>query len=219
MTTVSKTPGKIQKTRGKRVGTAIRAKGQARVATILAAAKTLLIEEGYEQFSLRNIASRAGIHLSNLQYYFPGKDELIHALMEKVADDYKKSYEELFTDVSDDPLQRFQMVVDFLISDIKDAKTRRFFIQFWALLESSDVHTGVLLDELYNYNIQDLVAMIRLINPDISEGQLQQKATMISALIEGMMLMIRDADIKLEEGDASIEEVLKAQVYQIATGK
>ena len=95
----------------------------------------------------------------------------------------------------------------------------QFFIQLWALLESSDVHTGVLLDELYAYNIREWCDIIRLVNPTVSDGQLQQKATMIAALIEGMMLMFRDADVKLERGDAKIEDVLKAQIYQIAAGE
>lgn len=216
MNTVSKSPEKNSKTTGKRAGTAVRAKGQKRVEDILKAAKTLLIEQGYEQFSLRNIAGMAGIHLSNLQYYFPGKDELIHALMKSVAAEYKKNYEEMFSNLPDEPILRFESVVKFHISDIKNARTRRFFIQFWALLEASDVHTGVLLDELYSYNINDWTGLIRQINPELSAGQTQQRATMISALIEGMMLMIRDADISLEKGEEAIEDVLTKQIYQIA---
>ena len=125
-------------TKGKRSGTAVRAKGQKRVTDIFNAARAVLIEDGYTQFSLRNIASRAGIHLSNLQYYFPGKDKLIHGLLEFIANSYDEKYSELFNNLPSDPELRFQAVIKHLLADIKDAKTRRFFIQLWALLESSD---------------------------------------------------------------------------------
>jgi len=206
----------VEKTRGKRSGTAIRAKGRQRVNDILKAARATLVEDGYTQFSLRNIANRAGIHLSNLQYYFPGRGELIHALMESVADDYRAEYRELFQGLPDDPALRFEAVIDFHLSDIKDADTRHFFIQFWALLEASDRHTGVLLEQVYAYHINELSGMIARINARLSEGRIRQRATMIAALLEGMMLMIRDADTKLVPGEELIEDVLKEQILRIA---
>ena len=73
---------------GQRGGSAINVKGQKRVKDILNAACNVLIEDGYSQFSLRNIARSAGIHLSNLQYYFAGKNELIHGLVYFIGEEY-----------------------------------------------------------------------------------------------------------------------------------
>ena len=202
--------------RGKRSGTGIRAKGQKRVLTILEAARAILIEDGYTQFSLRNIAGRAGIHLSNLQYYFPGKDELIHGLMEFIADEYLHAYETLFEKLPDGPEARLNAAIDYLLTDIRNNKTRRFFVQLWALLESSDAHSGVLLNELYALHINTLHSLVAEVNPHLSTGVLHQRATMIASLIEGMMLMIDDADEKLQAGEAAIEEELKKQILRIA---
>ena len=207
------------KSKGNRTGTAIRAKGQKRVLDILKAARNILIEDGYTQFSLRNIAGRAGIHLSNLQYYFAGKDELIHGLMDFIAKEYEENYTALFTNQSDDPRIRFETVINFLLVDIKDAKTRRFFIQLWALLESSDAHSGVLLNELYAMQISQINALIAAINPGLSEGRLQQRSAMISAMIEGMMLMLDDADKKLSAHESGIEEEMRLQIMRIAMDK
>ena len=201
---------------GKRSGTAIRAKGQKRVATILEAARSILIEDGYTQFSLRNIASRAGIHLSNLQYYFRGKDELIHGLMGFIADEYAQNYHAMFSKMPEDPEQRLKAALDYLLTDIRNSKTRRFFIQFWALLESSDAHSGVLLNKMYAMHIGTLCELISAVNPALSEGKLQQRSAMVAAMIEGMMLMIDDADEKLGKGEAVIEEEMKKQIFRIA---
>ena len=204
------------KSKGQRSGTAIRAKGQQRITDIFNAARAILIEDGYTQFSLRNIASRAGIHLSNLQYYFPGKDELIHGLLESIANSYDEKYSELFDNLPEEPEVRFQAAVEYLISDIRDAKTRRFFIQLWALLESSDAHSGILLNELYALHIVKLNSLIALINPALSEGRLQQRSAMIAAMIEGMMLMIDDADTNLSSDESGIEEEMQKQIIRIA---
>ncbi|NKB39241.1 MAG: TetR family transcriptional regulator [Gammaproteobacteria bacterium] len=205
--------------RGKRSGTAIRAKGQKRVVAILEASRAILIEDGYTQFSLRNIAGRAGIHLSNLQYYFPGKDELIHGLMEFIADKYLQTYETLFKKLPDGPEARLNAAIEYLLTDIRNSKTRRFFVQLWALLESSDAHSGVLLNEMYALHISTLNSLIAEVSPHLSPGILQQRATMIASLIEGMMLMIEDADEKLQPGEAAIEDELKKQILRIAMDK
>ena len=201
---------------GKRSGTAIRAKGQKRVIAILEAARCILIEDGYTQFSLRNIASRAGIHLSNLQYYFPGKDELIHGLMGFIADEYEQNYHAMFRKMPEDPEQRLKAAIQYLLADIRNSKTRRFFIQFWALLESSDAHSGVLLNRMYAMHIATLCELIAAVNVDLGPGQLQQRAAMIAALIEGMMLMIDDADEKLAPGETAIEQEMEKQILRIA---
>lgn len=205
-----------EKQGGKRSGTAIRAKGQQRVNDILEAARAILIEDGYSQFSLRNIASRAGIHLSNLQYYFRGKDDLIHGLMEFISDEYERNYETLFKDLPEDGRKRFEAVLRYLVTDIRNPRTRRFFVQLWALLESSDTHSGVLLNELYALQIDSLFDLVSKINPALSPGKIQQRIAMISAMIEGMMLMIDDADEKLEEDEPRIEEEMVKQLIRIA---
>ena len=43
-------------------------KGKKRVTEIMEACRTVLIDKGYTQFSLRNIAKEAGLSLSNVRY-------------------------------------------------------------------------------------------------------------------------------------------------------
>ena len=42
--------------------------------TILHAAESVMIEAGYHNFSIRRVASAAGVTVGNLQYHFPTKD-------------------------------------------------------------------------------------------------------------------------------------------------
>ena len=58
---------------------------------------------------------------------------------------------------------------------------------------------------MYALYIQALNQHIAELNPLLSPGVRQQRAAMIAAMIEGMMLMLEEADNDLKEGDAGIE--------------
>jgi AcrR family transcriptional regulator len=55
-------------------------------AEILAVASELFAEQGYEATSLREISERLGITKAALYYYFPGKDDILRALVEPLAE-------------------------------------------------------------------------------------------------------------------------------------
>jgi AcrR family transcriptional regulator len=192
-------------------------KGRERIASILAAARTVLIEKDYTQFSLRNVAATAGIHLSNLQYYFPSRETLIHALMNDVVREYDARYEERFALLPSMPHPRFVAMLDYLIEDIHEPRTRRFFVQLWALLERADgAAPGTLLAELYGAHIDGLTAYVAQLNPGLTPGRCRQRAAMIAAMIEGMMLMLRDADRDLAPDEPSIGIEMRRQLLRIA---
>ena len=191
-------------------------KGRKRMSEIMEACKAVLINKGYTQFSLRNVAREAGIHLSNLQYYFKTREELIRGLIDYNSQSYIQNYLELFTTLPTAPHPRFLAVIDYLIEDIRDPLTRRFFIQFWALLDASGAHTERLLNDMYAPHIQSLNEHIAKLNPSLSPGVRQQRAAMIASMIEGMMLMLEEADNDLKEGDAGIETEMRKQIIRIA---
>src|SRR5215510_1326659 len=77
-----------------RSGTGTRRSGRAAAQRILRSAHVLLAKGGgHTQFSMRNVAARAGIHLANLQYYFPTRDALLDALLQDVGRRYREAYQ------------------------------------------------------------------------------------------------------------------------------
>lgn len=191
-------------------------KGLDREESVLLAARRVLVEEGYTQFSLRNVAAEAGMHLSNLQYYFPTRDALIKALLIHVQTGYMRKYAEKFASLPPDPLPRFATMVDYLIEDIHSAETRHFFVQLWALLDSSD-RKAKMLRALYAQHVGNLARYIGEINPTLSRRELQQQAAMIAAMIDGMMLMLDVAELHTRSGDEAISMAMRRQILHIAT--
>lgn len=192
-------------------------KGRKRITEILEAARSVLINRGYAQFSLRNVAAVSGIHLGNLQYYFRTREDLIKGMIDYNALSYMKKFTELLDTLPQAPHPRFLAVVDYLIEDISEPSTRQFFIQFWALLDAFGSHSDRLLNEMYAPHLGTLSEFIAELNPSLSLGLRRQRAAIIASMIEGMMLMLEGADAQRSPGEASIKTEMRRQIVRIAT--
>ena len=174
---------------GTRHGTATRRAGRETAARLVEAAHALLETESYEKFSMRNVAEQAGVSLANLQYYFPHREDLARALYLDVAARYEAAYRSCLEAAPADPLARFKIVLRWNMQDITRKSTRRFFMQLWALLGSLDDFEGHYLGELYAADISQLGEHIGAVNPLLGSEEVARRATLIAALIEGLMVV------------------------------
>jgi AcrR family transcriptional regulator len=55
---------------------------------IVAAATELVIEKGYDEATMREIAERAGVSLGSAYYYFKGKEELIRGIYIRISEEH-----------------------------------------------------------------------------------------------------------------------------------
>lgn len=172
----------------KRAATGRRA-GNDTAARIVLAARELLMTQGYAQFSMRNVAARAGLHLANVQYYYKTREALIKALLDDTGERYRSSYEELRARGPTDREARFKAVVEFNLKDIATSETRRYFIQLWALLTEIDGRAGHLMNDLYAIDIQQLSDCIADLVPDTDAAEVRRRASILAAMIEGMVVV------------------------------
>lgn len=172
-----------------RTGTATRQGGRRTARRILDAARDLLASSGYASFSMRNVADKAGVRLANLQYYYPRRDDLIRALLAFTSDHYANAYREIMEQTASDDSDRLELILRYQLQDVFKAETRHFFIQLWALLDSVETATDHLLGDLYAYDIAQLAAAIKAFDPDVKPALARERATLIAATIEGLMVV------------------------------
>jgi AcrR family transcriptional regulator len=172
----------------KRAATGRRA-GNDTAARIVLAARELLMTQGYAQFSMRNVAARAGLHLANVQYYYKTREDLVEALLDDTGERYRSSYEELRAKAPTDREARFKAVVEFNLKDVATSETRRYFIQLWALLTEIDGRVGHLMNDLYAIDIQQLSDCIADLVPDTDAAEVRRRASILAAMIEGMVVV------------------------------
>jgi len=63
----------------------VQARGERRVDAILDAAAALIGEVGYEEFTLRAVAKRSGSAIGSIYHFFPDREALVDALLERIV--------------------------------------------------------------------------------------------------------------------------------------
>lgn len=191
-----------------RRGTAQRRHGKETAARLVEATYGLLESENLDRFTMRNVAKRAGVSLANLQYYFPTRSDLAKALFFYIGDHYQEAYEECTANAPASPLERLKAVLNFNMQDITTRSTRRFFLNFWALLGSMDNFSGRYLGELYAIDIEQLSEHIRPLQPEAPPKEIARRATLIAAMTEGLTVILGN----VKAGDPEYESLRESAV-------
>ncbi len=174
--------------RPSRPGTAVHEKGRQRVEEILNAATLVLIEDGYASFTMRRIAEKADVRLSNLQYYFKIKEDLLNALLKRTFDNYTIALEEVARTHKGSPKSRFMMTIDYLLKDQEDQASCAIFWELWALA-GRDRSVAAIMNAYYTAYLEQVTDAIRGVSPDMPKRRAQRHAGAIVALIEGASLL------------------------------
>lgn len=159
-------------------------KGRERRDQILDAAASTLIEAGYADFSLRKVAERLGIRLSNLQYYFPTLVELLSALFTRELDRARERFEASGS-------KDLEALLVMLLNEQDDDGSCRLFWELWALSarnrDIADIMAGFY--QRYSTAVESLIAQA---SPEMRPAQRRRRAVLITAMIEGLSLFRGD---------------------------
>lgn len=145
---------------------------------------------GYAAFTMRNIANNAGVHGSNLYYYFPGKLALIQGLVSQVLDSHAKQLDEISALQDLSKGGRFLNLIDVMISEIKQPNQCRFYTQLWALLTSGSKISNTIMESFFNSYRERIYKLIQPICPDANPLDLNRRAAIISSIIEGARVTV-----------------------------
>jgi AcrR family transcriptional regulator len=154
---------------------------------ILRAAIRLFIREGGAAFTARGVAKEAGVSLGAVQHFFPTKDQLLAAMLERVLADYGRMYEKLSEDLPFNGEARLLGVIDCLVADIWRPDTRKFFFNLFAL-SCHNAFAAQLLNEVYSHHRHRLAVYIGAARPHLSEQDCFDLAMQIAALVDGLMI-------------------------------
>ena len=154
---------------------------------IVAAARQLLIDDGYAELSIRRVADKVGISPGNLTYHFPAKADLVHAVMDAWMMNFGAQTEGYFRS-DDDPKARLVALVDFLVKDAATRDTARLFKEFW-VLALHDPEVEARLRFLYESAFQDIEALLREIEPTASASTVRLAGTLIGFASEASPIL------------------------------
>jgi AcrR family transcriptional regulator len=163
-------------------------KGLGRALDILHAARALLAAEGYAGLSMRRVAADVGISLSNVQHYYKSRDALLEALLLYTMDLFQKKMDGIAAVMTGaSPIDRFLSTCDMFLEEITDPVTHAIFFELWALASRNAFASG-LMDKMLARERKTIFNMIRGLNPAIDDQEYMQRAVLMVAQIEGLML-------------------------------
>ena len=163
-------------------------KGMGRALDILHAARTLLAAEGYAGLSMRRVAAAVGISLSNVQHYYQSKDALLEALLLYTMDLFQQKMDAISAAMASAPREeRFLSTCDMFLEEIADPVTHAIFFEIWALA-SRNAFASRLMDKMMARERRAIFTLIDGLNPAIGEAETMQRAILMVAQIEGLML-------------------------------
>jgi len=163
-------------------------KGLGRAHEILQAARALLAAEGYAGLSMRRVATDVGMSLSNVQHYYQSKDALLEAVLLYTMDLFQQKMDSIAAAMTGaSPIDRVLSTCDMFLEEITDPVTHAIFFELWALA-SRNAFASALMDKMLARERKTIYNMIRGLNPAIGDDEYMQRAILIVAQIEGLML-------------------------------
>lgn len=164
-------------------------KGLRRQAEILAVARQLLVEEGYDRFVLREIAARVSMTLGNLQYYFRTRESLIGALAHAESEADRKVLEE----ISDGKRS----------GDVRLTELTRSLLKRWSgdggkvyavalFLSLSQTPFRDVQRRIYERFYEQLLPILTELTPGSRRSVLLDKARLITALLDGALIQLHN---------------------------
>lgn len=166
----------------------LRAQGQRTRNAIIEVAKGLLLEGGSLEFTLREVAQRAGISISNLQYYFPTRLAVLRAVVEPVVEAYLGELRRAL-DVEAAPRKMIDALIDRALEDARNAERTALWWHFVALA-AIDAECSQLLDDWYEEVTPGIAKFIRAVDPDCKPADSLHRATLLIAMADGLSFQL-----------------------------
>ena len=195
----------------------VQKRGQKRVREIVKVAENIFAFEGYESFSLRYIASKAGTSLGSIQHYFPNKESLLKTVIEQRLKDNIDKARKVVNDNDLNSVQRFERFIDYCIECNNSSFIRAFHYELWAIA-SRDKFIRDCRDIMTDAYCEYIYELITPLATTLSKNELKKKAVMILATLQGLRL-IAGSNINLNFDHGDLDTNLKKELLNFAQTK
>ncbi|MCX5544750.1 TetR/AcrR family transcriptional regulator [Paraburkholderia sp. CNPSo 3076] len=164
-------------------------RGRDAIARILSVATDMLCEEGYGELTMRKVANSVGISLSNLQFHFKTREDLLGEVIIQLTARYLEQYEVFAQDARLSPEDRLEVLLRHTLAEDKKPRVQSIFFNIWALAQTQDFAREI-VDRIYKAQRAILARFIAQINPALTEHECALRAALISCQMEGLMILI-----------------------------
>jgi AcrR family transcriptional regulator len=147
-------------------------------------ARSVLVDEGLDQFVLRDIAARAGMTVGNLQYYFRTRDDLLVAVIEAEFDRDLAVIRDVVASTDHGLVEIARRLVNNWCDGAGTVFTALSMLAF------HHERFRQLNREIYGTFYAELGSVIRAADPEADDVEIAARSRLITAVLDGVALQI-----------------------------
>lgn len=155
---------------------------------ILSHARELLIKEGTRAFSVRKVASAAGMSIGHLQHYFPDRAALLDAIIESLRTSFNRYFTSNIASILN-PVDQFVACAKYINDQGPDRHMVLLLRELWALA-AHDTKVARSLSDFYSDCRQLATKILRRANPKLDETEAGLRAATAISLLSGAFLYV-----------------------------
>ena len=169
---------------------------------IVESAEEILRSSGFPHFTLRRIAEHSGVTLSNLQYYFHSKEELLSTVIRHGVQRFAASIDAVMQDSELSAMDKLLASAEIRFNAAFDPETRKFMTAMIDLA-SHNSSARQSLNDLQTGACDGFAELIRDIDPGLSRSESMRKAVLVHTLLEGFFT------------NANLQDASKRKISQV----
>ena len=191
-------------------------KGFKRAREIIATARAILATEGNAGLSMRAIATRMGVSLSNVQHYYPRRDALLEAVFSNMLQDYQDGMDRILSvKAKGTRTQQFAAVIAYVLEEITIPEASAVMRELWALASRNSV-AAVIADQFLTRSRKEFRNQVQALLPELPKSECELRGALIAAQLQGLTLFLASNG----PSHASIKQLRQAackSIVQMAT--
>lgn len=183
------------------------ANGLATITEITRAAEKVLVEQGHAALSMRRVADESGMKLGNVTYYFPTKAALIRAMLDSIVESFREPNKLFDEMMPKGPERALARLMENWMRFNASRRASRIYVEIWSMA-NNDVNVSEIVDEYYREGRERIHRTLRVLNPRLSDAELDALALFAVATMEGVMVFVN-------EGTRDIGHLPKLTAYAV----
>jgi AcrR family transcriptional regulator len=172
--------------------------GKERVAALMEAAASVIAERGFEAATMAEIAARAGALIGSLYHFFPNKEVLADALIQRYCGIIDEAFARIASQAASMPIEALaDALVYFLVELQGESKAMQALLEARAELSTKR-------DEFRNATLRQIARTLRLRSPQLGPETAQNMAVVLLHNIK-IMKILASENGKTNNSGASAE--------------
>lgn len=158
---------------------------------IVRAAEKVLVEQGHAALTLRRIADECGLKVGNLSYYFPTKQLLVKALLDRLMVSHQGDLGLITMRDEADAEAMLTSVMFYWMRENQLRHTSRLYVELWSMA-NNDPYIRQEVDKGYERGMQRNKRIFAAINSKLTEEELDALALLAISIREGLMVFANE---------------------------